>query len=249
MDIGKLIHKKQPLENLTIMSEQVIKTILSELGLIADKHKLIIFDLDRTLIKDSSIEVIAKELHFEKELINSRKKYREKKIKDYDITLTLAKCLKGKTRSDIERACEKLSLSENAVKVIEKLRRRQYKIAIISLAFSPVVEYIAEKVGIDKENIICPVLVTDKKGKYTGEVIARTRFNSKCCDKIICKADAAGEFMDKFTVKPEECIAVGDGKSDECMFRACGLSLAYNSKLPIGNVKITNLAEILVYVE
>jgi len=50
VDIGKLIHKKQPIENLAIMSEQVIKSILSEIGMIANKHKLIIFDFDKTLI-------------------------------------------------------------------------------------------------------------------------------------------------------------------------------------------------------
>src|SRR3989344_3886442 len=39
VNIGRLIHKKQPLGNLSIMSEQVIKTILSELGIIANKIK------------------------------------------------------------------------------------------------------------------------------------------------------------------------------------------------------------------
>jgi len=73
--------------------------------------------------------------------------------------------------------------------------------------------------------------------------------NSKCCDKIICKADAAKELMKRLNVKPEECIAVGDGKSDECLFRACGLSLAYKSDAPIGDVRILNLAEVLIYAE
>jgi len=55
--------------------------------------------------------------------------------------------------------------------------------------------------------------------------------------------------MRKLDVKPEECIAVGDGKSDECLFRACGLSLAYKTRLPIGDVKITDLSEVLIYAE
>ena len=93
------------------------------------------------------------------------------------------------------------------------------------------------------------MLVSDNFGRYTGEVVAKTKHNSKCCDRIICKADAAKELMKKLGVKPEECIAVGDGKSDECLFRVCGLSLAYKSDVSIGDIKILNLAEVLIYAE
>src|SRR3989344_5561859 len=80
VDIGKLRHKKQPIENLAIMSEQVIKTILSELGMIANNHKLVIFDFDRTLIRESSIEVVAQEFGFEEKLQNLRVDYENGKI-------------------------------------------------------------------------------------------------------------------------------------------------------------------------
>src|SRR3989339_124443 len=95
VDIGRLIHKKQSIENLAIMSEQVIKTILSELGIIANKHKLVLFDFDKTLIRESSIEIVAKEFGFKKELQKLRAEYESGKIKDYDITLELAHLIKG----------------------------------------------------------------------------------------------------------------------------------------------------------
>ena len=249
VDIGELIHKKQPIENLAIMSEQVIRTILSELGIIANKHKLVIFDLDKTLIQQSSIEIVAREFGFEKKLKKLRRMRERGAIKDYDITLALAKFIKGKGEEDFERVFKKIKLSKNAVKVVEQLKKRQYYVGIVSVAFSPIVEYVAKKVGIDAENIVCPVLVKNREGKYTGEVIAKTRYYSKCCDTIICKADGAKELMKKLDVKPEECIAVGDGKSDECLFRACGLSLAYKPRVRVGDVAITNLAEVLIYAE
>ncbi len=249
VDIGKLKHKKQPIESLVNMSEQVIRAILSEMGLIANKHKLVLFDLDKTLIKESSIEIVAKEFGFQNELKELRRKHRNKKIKDREITLELAKLIKGKKSEDLESICEKLTLRKNVRRVIDRLKKRQYEIGIVSVAFSPIVYQIAEKIGVKKENIICPILVQDKDGVYTGEVIAQTRYNSKCCDTIICKADAAKELMNKIGVKPEECIGVGDGKSDACLFRACGLSLVYRSKKPKGDVRITNMAEVLIYAE
>lgn len=249
VDIGKLKHKKQPLENLTIMSEQVIKTILSELGIIANKHKLVIFDFDKTLIRESSIEIVAKEFGFKKELQRLRANYESGKIKDYNITLELANLIKGKTERDFKKVFRNINLRRTAKGVINRLKKRQYKVSIISVAFSPIINYFADRMGIDKSNIICPILPTDKNGKYTGEVIAKTKYHSKCCDKIICKADAAKELMKKLNVKPEECIAVGDGKSDECLFHACGLSLAYKPLSSIGDVKLLNLAEVLIYAE
>jgi HAD superfamily phosphoserine phosphatase-like hydrolase len=249
VDIGKLGHKKQPIENLAVMSEQVMRTILSELGIIANKHKLVIFDFDDTIIEGSSIEVVAREFGFEEELKSLRERYRSGKIKDYEITLACARMIRGRKMSDFERVCSQISLSQNAARVVDKLKKRQYSVGIISVAFSPVIEIMAERAGIETENIICPILVEDRNGEYTGEVIAKTRYNSKCCDRIICKADSARELMKKLEVKPEECIAVGDGKSDECLFRACGLSLVYNSDFPAADIKITNLAEVLVYAE
>ncbi|PIZ80119.1 hypothetical protein COX99_03060, partial [Candidatus Pacearchaeota archaeon CG_4_10_14_0_2_um_filter_31_10] len=110
VDIGKLKHKKQPIENLTIMSEQVIKTILSELGIIANKHKLVLFDFDKTLIRKSSIEVVAKEFGIQKELQKLRVDYKNGKIKDYNITLELASLIKGKTETDFDKIFNKIHL-------------------------------------------------------------------------------------------------------------------------------------------
>ena len=219
------------------------------MGIIANKHKLVIFDFDKTLIRESSIEVAAKEFGFEEELQKLRADYQRGKIKDYNITLELANLIKGRAENDFRRIFNKISLRRTAKRVIDQLKKRQYGVGIISVAFSPVVHYFADKLGIDKNNIICPILVTDKNKKYTGEIIAKTKHHSKCCDGIICKADAAKELMKKLNVKPEECISVGDGKSDECLFRACGLSLAYKPPIPIGDIRILNLAEVLIYAE
>ena len=249
VDIGKLKHKKQPIENLTIMSEQVIKSILSELGIIANKHKLVIFDFDKTLIRESSIEIVAKKFGFKKKLDGLRADYEGGKIKDYDITLKLAKLIKGRVERDFEKVFRNINLRRTAKGVVDRLKTRQYEVGIISVAFSPIIHYFADKLGIDKSNIICPILVTDNDGKYTGEVIAKTKYHSKCCDKILCKNDAAKELMKKLNVGPEECVAVGDGKSDECLFRACGLSLAYKPHISVGDVEILNLAEVLIYAE
>jgi len=248
VDIGYLTHKKQPFENLTVMSEQVIRTILSEIGVIANNHKLVIFDFDKTLICESSIEIVADELGFTEKLKALRAKYVAGKIKDRDITLGLARLFKGKRREDLEPACRRLHLSRNAEKVVGRLKKRQYNVAVISLAFDPVVEYVAEQLGIDKENVLCPRLAIDADGRYTGQVLSPTSVVSDCCDHLFCKGEAALELIRRFDLKPEQCIGVGDGKSDECLFRVVGLALGYKTKRH-GDIYVSALAEVLVHAD
>lgn len=245
VDIGNLVHKKQPVENLIAMSEQVIQTILEETGIIAKSHKLIAFDLDNTLIRGSSIGYIAKKWGFERELGTLREEYRKGKIKEYEITISLAECFKGKSLDEAYAICRKIKLAKNAKKIIEMLKKRQYKVVIISVAFSPVVRYFADLLEIDE--YFCPVLV-EKDGKFTGEVELDRKFNNECCDFAICKKEKLADISKKYGLELEKCVAVGDGKSDRCMFEAAGLSIS-KGKMLNADLCIKNLAEVLVVVD
>lgn len=249
VDIGLLKHKKQPIENLAIMSEQVIQTILSELGIIAHRHKLVIFDFDRTLIEGSSIEVVAAKWGFEGDLRRLRNENANGKLRGYELTMALARFFKGRSEKELREVLDAIIPRRAAMGTINQLKKRQYEIGIISEAFSVIVKRFTEMLPISADNIISPVLVTGRGGFFTGEVIARTKYNARCCDRIICKADASKELMKRLGVKPEECIAVGDGPADECLFRVCGLSLALEPVQPAGDIRISNLAEVLIYAE
>ncbi len=249
VDIGFLLHKKQPLKSKILMSEQVMKTILAELGIIANKHKLVIFDFDKTLIRERSIEVIAKVFGFEKRFQALRSECDSGRIKDCEVAMALARLLEGKTEADFKKVVRSINLRRTSIGVVDQLKRKQYQVGIISLAFSPVVHHFAKKMGISKENVICPQLAKGSDGRFTGRIAQRTKFQARCCDRIICKAYAARTLMKRLSVKPEECIAVGDGGSDECLFRACGFSLSYRSENPFGDIKILSLAEVLINVE
>ncbi len=245
VEIGKLIHKKQPLENLVVMSEQVIQTILEEAGFIRKFHKMVAFDLDKTLLQGSSIEFIAGKWGFGKELITLRSKYADKKINDYDITISLSKYFKGKSPQDVYNLCKKIKITKFARKVIERLKKRQYVVAIISTAYSPIVEYFAQLFEV--HDYACPTLI-QKDGIFTGEVEFGRTFNTDCCDHAICKREKLGALAKKFGLKLEECIAVGDGQSDKCMFEAAGLSISKGRKSDT-DLWVKNLTEILVMVE
>lgn len=249
VSLGKKEHKHQSLENLSKMSNDIIRTILSELNVISHQHQLICFDLDKTLINQSSIELFAKEWGFTKELEQLQKKVYQNEIPDSDITKALAKHFQGRSREEIYKICEKITISPYAKEVIRKLRKQRYKVRIISAAYSPVVKYFASKLNI--YDYICPKLMMGSNGLYNGKV-AKSPFPSN--EKLgpnalyIDKAKAVRSLCKQLGIKKENVLSIGDGKSDLGMFEASGLSLGYRTHA-IGDHKIECMSEVLVYAE
>ena len=247
VNIGRLVHKHRPDAELAQMSEHIIESMLSEIGLIRKRHKAIFFDLDKTLIKDSSIEVFAREWGFESELNALRKRFAVGKISDGKITVALAGRFRGKSVQDVERVCRKIRARKNAAKVISHLRRMRYRVRIVSSAFSPVAGFFAKKFGV--YDYFAPKLVIDKNGKFTGKLAMTKLGGCKKCTSYVCKDKALRGFQKKNRIPKSGCVAVGDGKNDRCMFDAAGLSLTLNPKNVRGNAEIRALSEVLLFVE
>ncbi|MBI3331757.1 HAD-IB family phosphatase [Candidatus Peregrinibacteria bacterium] len=245
--IGDIHHEHQDIDALTFMAEQVISTILSEIKLIAHDAKIVFFDLDKTLITRSSIEVFAKEWNFEEELRMLRERFARGEIPDAVITKTLARHFKGKTQADVNKICAKIPLEPLAEEVIRRLRLRRYRVRIVSAAFSPVVRHFAARLNI--YDFLCPRIRIDLHHRYTG-ILKPSRFEDvsrACCGMYVCKGKAVERVRKKFKCTKEECVAVGDGKGDRCMFDACGVPFGY--KHDVTKKRINHLSEILAYLD
>lgn len=246
--IGRKEHKHQSIDNLSVMSEQVMRTILAELNLICHRKKVVFFDLDETLIEQSSITVLSKHWGFFKEFVELKKRVKAGKIPDKVITETIARHFKGKTREEVSTACSKfLRINPFAAKVIENLRRQRFRVRIVSAAFSPVVRHFASVLNVHE--FFCPRLARNSAGVFTGK-LKKSRFEDRactCCGQYVCKKRAVEFFCRKFRIKPSECVAVGDGKSDRCMFGICGTSLGFGTDL--AKQRIGSLSEVLMYVD
>jgi glucosyl-3-phosphoglycerate synthase len=243
---GKKEHKHQSIENLAKMSKEIIRTVLSELKLISHHHKLVVFDLDKTLIAESSIKHFAKTWGFTRELNQLFRKVEKKEILDREITLELAKHFRGRTQNEVNKICAEIKISPFAERVIEKLRQQRYKVRIVSAAFSPVVEYFGGKLKV--HDFVSPRLVKLKNGKFSGK-LRTSKFDDptgNCCGMLVCKKKAVANLQRKIGVKKAECLAIGDGKSDRCLFESCGTSLGYRID-KLGDFKIESLNEVLLY--
>ncbi|MFH1631380.1 MAG: HAD-IB family phosphatase [Candidatus Aenigmatarchaeota archaeon] len=254
VDIGEMEHEseKKSDEEKIEMSENVIETFVRKI-ILFDPDKIIkpvkgivAFDLDRTLLTQSSIEVLARKMKFSRQLKSIRKKYYAGKINESEITRYLARFFEGKTDDDIIEYIKDIELAKNAARTVRKLKDMGYKTILLSSAFSPITKHFKKKIGLDLW--VSPVLLR-KNGSYGGRVEFSKISNKNCCNQSICKGSVLRKVMDKYNITKEDVISVGDGINDICMFKESGRYLIIGDKLKDlpGAIRINDLSEILLY--
>ncbi|MCK5541832.1 MAG: phosphoserine phosphatase SerB [Desulfobacterales bacterium] len=183
-------------------------------------RKLVVFDMDSTLIQTEVIDELAKIAGKEKEVSKITKLAMEGKM-DFDESFKQrVALLKGITLDEIKKLPAKLPLSEGAERVTKILKRLGYKIAIISGGFTCVGEYLKEKLDLDyafaNELDIKDGIVT---GKIRGEIINGEK-----------KAIILRELAQRENLSLAQTIAVGDGANDLPMISIAGLGVAFEAK-------------------
>ncbi|MEK6923772.1 MAG: HAD-IB family phosphatase [Candidatus Micrarchaeota archaeon] len=240
VNIGRVEHKHRPLSELSTSARQIAKTILQKAGFLACKHKLIVFDFDKTLVAESSIEVLARKLGFTRQLQAERQKYYSGAITERELTRRIARMLKGRSNSEVQQASRLVRKANFAQETIAYLRRMGYKTVVVSYAFRQVIEASFGRDAFD--GIVSPEL-DDKRGFATGKV---TIPPWPCGRRVFCKGKAIAALMRRMKLKKSEVIAVGDSKSDEDMFRQAGVSVAIGGDKIDAAIRIKSLSELLI---
>ncbi|MFH1234480.1 MAG: HAD-IB family phosphatase, partial [Candidatus Diapherotrites archaeon] len=241
VDIGELEHKHRTLEQLGETARQVTKTILQNAGFFAKKHKIIIFDFDKTLVAQSSIELIAREFGFRKGFEIEREKFRSGKITERQLSKKIAVMLKGKSIAKLKKTAAKTKKQPFAQETLVYLKRMGYKLAIVSFAFHDAITGIFDEALFDK--IICPELESEE-GTFTGRVNIPP-YNSK--KHVFSKGKAVASLLSEMGILKEEAIAVGDSASDEEMFKEVAIPVSINSgKISPIALRIKALPELII---
>jgi len=252
VDIGELIHKANPGSNITEMSRQVLETMIRKAGLIQHKYKLVVFTLDETLIARS----VLKNIYISLGLGNKVKKFNSQlmhnEISSGKYIKNMAKALKGTSLEKIEKIINEVPLTQYAPEVIGALQRRRYKVVIISSNFSPIVQCIAKRLGIDQNSVDC-IHLEQKDGMLTGKISPASQkrwFDKK---NNITFEPSLKKILRANKIKAAETIMVANSPKAIPLQNTVGLSVAYNPKNKklrnIADKTINVLAEILALVE
>ena len=212
-------------------------------------YKLVLFDMDGTLLRDRGIFVIAEKKGFLEDLFrlirDSSKEY-------YIRSIEIAKLSKGYSCYEFLEIFRKVPLQNNAKKVIKDLKKKGVITAIATDSYQFLADDLKNRLGIDYafgNNLIT------NDGVITGELEINNKglkkdFNSNRIYSI-CKSCVLEQLCNDLKIPVEKTIAVGDGIVDTGMIQKAGLGIAFNASDDVNknaDVVTNDLMKILNYI-
>jgi phosphoserine phosphatase len=203
-----------------LSAEHAVDIAVSPGGLMRWAKKLILMDVDSTLIAQEVIELLGAKAGVQTQVKEITEKAMAGEI-DFETSLReRVALLKGLPESVITEVRGEISLTPGAVTLVSTLQKLGHTVAVVSGGFINVIEPLLTSLGIKhfRANTleISNGLLT---GQLQGAVIDRA-----------AKATALRDFAKIEHVELEQTVAIGDGANDLDMIALAGLGIAFNAK-------------------
>ncbi|UCD12943.1 MAG: HAD family phosphatase [Thermoplasmatales archaeon] len=210
-------------------------------------YKLVLFDMDGTLIKNRTIFVISEKKGFKNRLMKTLESNKE----PYQKSIEIAKFLKGFDRRELLEIFREIPLQKNIVTIAEKLKENSITTAIITDSYQFFADDLKKRLHFDFA--FANTLIT-QQNIITGKLLLNNTTRQPCGKgKIysICKEVILGQLCKKLNIKNTETIAVGDGIVDIGMIKKAGVGIAYKAPGEVqkyADVITNDLSDILEYI-
>jgi phosphoserine phosphatase len=181
------------------------------------RFKLVVFDVDGTLIKTHSWRHLHEALGTWDRGSKNLELFFRKGISYEEWARLDAALWRGQPLKRIRQIVKAMPYTEGAREAIVTLRRKGFKVVLLSAGLSFITERIQREIGVDAA-LTNELIVKD--GYLTGEVKVNVSFNNK--DKALLS------ILEGFNVGMKECVAVGDDETMVPLFEKVGLSIAFN---------------------
>jgi phosphoserine phosphatase len=189
-------------------------------GLRRRSKRLVVLDVDSTLIQDEAIDVLAHRAGVGDEVAAITERAMSGQL-DFAASLRArVSLLAGLTTTDLHAVRDELRLTPGARTFVRTLRRVGYHVGVVSGGFTFVTDRFERELDLDfaaaNELEVVDGVVT---GRILGDIVDRPG-----------KAAALRRFADKYGVPLSQTVAVGDGANDIDMLETAGLGVAFNAK-------------------
>ncbi len=212
------------------------------MGTEKNRFKLVVFDLDGTLTRERSIwEYIHIRLgkwygfaeEYQEQFLAGKISYEEFCERD-------AQVWSGMKVEELLEIVKTVPFHPGADELIAHLKQKGLKLSVVSSGLSILSNWIHQKYGFDY-SVSNDLL--HENGVLTGRVKIQVYYDKK--------AEWVKRILERFDMRPEEVMAIGDSIGDIDMFQMVGFSVAFNSscsdldKIADVCIRSQNLADII----
>lgn len=181
---------------------------------------LIAFDLDSTLIREEGIDEFARRHGVFEEVAKITEEAMQGDLPFEESFVRRVALLKGLRESELLEVVEKIQITPGARELIQELKKRNYKIAILSGGFHLIGDRVAAELGID---FVFANRLEIRDGLVTGKVLPPIVDGKG-------KAERLRKIATQLSIPLARTAAVGDGANDILMLETAGNSFSFNGK-------------------
>lgn len=209
-------HWKSELKDLCARLDQSV--VIQSENIFNKIKKLIVFDLESTLLEDFSLKDFLETIKGEIRSVDNTTPFLDDDKGQMEAMVGNAKMLKNIPVRDLDRFSSVLRLSPGSTELIRVLKSMGFKIAILSSGFDLFVKKILQKAGVDYA--FSNTLQVDENNIVTG-VLEEPVITDGTKEEIL-------EFiMNMEKISRDQVIAIGDGSTRSHFIKNAGLSIAF----------------------
>ncbi|MBM6403876.1 phosphoserine phosphatase SerB [Phycicoccus sp. CSK15P-2] len=203
-----------------VSSEAGCDIAVAPAGLARRGGRLVVMDVDSTLVQDEVIELIAAHAGTEAEVAAVTERAMQGELDFAESLHARVATLEGLPVTVLDDVREAVRLTPGARTLVRTLKALGFTVALVSGGFAEVVEPIGTDLGVDH---VRANRLEVRDGRLTGRVVGDVVDRAG-------KAAALREFAALEGLPLARTVAIGDGANDLDMLGAAGLGVAFNAK-------------------
>jgi len=215
-----------------VAADEHVDIAVEEYSLERRAKRLVVFDVDSTLVQGEVIEMLAAHAGAQGKVAAITEAAMRGELDFAQSLQQRVATLAGLPATVVDEVADQLELMPGARTTLRTLRRLGFRCGVVSGGFRRIIEPLAEELMLDyvaaNELEIVDGTLT---GRVVGPIIDRAG-----------KAEALREFAAQAGVPMEQTVAVGDGANDIDMLAAAGLGVAFNATPALREVADASLS-------